>query len=420
MNGMFVEKKVQEKDSGKLDDLKISAKDCICVKGVETTASSKILAGYKPLFHATAVQRVLDEGATIIGKTVQDEFGFGSFCTSVENGVIPKNPHDEERVCGGSSGGAAAVAETLGKGHVALAESTGGSIACPAAFCGVVGVTPTYGRVSRYGLLDYASSMDKIGCIASTVEECARVLAIIAGKDEQDSTSLPDAVPDYAKALSKGVEGLTLGVLQVKGVDKTVQAAFDSACEDLKEQGAKVKPVSLPLTEKYGLAAYYILALSEASTNLAKYCGMRYGAAEKMEGNYNDYFTKVRSKYFGQEAKRRILLGTFARMSGYRDAYYLKAAKVRTLIIKEYKKVFKECDVILSPTMPVVAPTFAEAKKMKPLQMYLMDVLTVGPNLAGFPHTSVPIGRGLPKGCMIIANHVEEEVMLCVAKALHE
>ena len=415
MNGLIRETTLQEKKNGKLKDLKISVKDCICVKGVETTSSSKILEGYTPVFHATAVQNVLDEGATIIGKTVQDEFGFGSFCTNVQDAPLPKNPHDKKRVCGGSSGGAAAVT-AQSENQVALAESTGGSIACPASFCGVVGVTPTYGRVSRYGLLDYANSMDKIGVMGKTVTDCAKVLEIISGKDEKDGTSL-DAPVDFS--IKQGVKGKTVGVLKVEGVHKEVQEAFDNTIETLKEKGAKIVNIELPLTTKYGLSAYYILALSEASTNLAKYCGLRYGKTEKLEGSYNEYFTNVRNA-FGEEAKRRILLGTFARMSGYRDAYYLKAAKVRTLIIEEYKKVFKQCDVIASPTMPCVAPTFEETAKMKPLDTYLMDVLTVGPNLAGLPHTSLPMGEGLPKGFMIIADHLQEKTMLEVAHDLHK
>lgn len=408
-----------EKKEGKLKGVKVSVKDCICVKGMESTAGSAILKGYKPLFNATAVQKVLDEGALIIGKTAQDAFGFGSFSINVGKGFeIPLNPVDKERVCGGSSGGSACVTKLADFDHFSLAESTGGSIACPAAYCGVVGMTPTYGRVSRYGLIDYANSLDKIGPMAKTVAECAKVMEIISGYDKNDSTSLNVPVEKYTEYLGKGVKGIRIGVIKEsikEGVEKEVKEKFLKTIDFLKKKGAIVDEVSLPLTFKYALPVYYIIAMSEASTNLAKYCGMRYGQDEKLEGNFNEYFAKVRSKYFDDETKRRIMLGTFARMSGFRDAFYIKAAKIRTRIINEYKELFKKYDVLVTPTMPNVAPKIDDVKKLTPLENYMMDILTVGPNLAGLPHISVPINDNLPIGFMIIADHLEEGIIFQVA-----
>jgi len=407
----------KEKDEGSLKDYKISVKDCICVKGMESTGGSAILKGYKPVFNATAVQKVLDAGCNIIGKTSQDEFGFGSFSMNVGIGYKqPLNPNDKERVTGGSSGGSACAVKLIEEKHVSLGESTGGSIVCPAAYCGIVGLCPTYGRVSRYGLLDYGNSLDKIRPMAKTVEDCAKVLQIIAGYDEKDSTSLNVPVEDYVSYLGKGVKGLKIGLVKESlDVDDEVKTKFMKTVEELKEKGAIVEEVSLPLTFKYGIETYYVIALSETSTNLSKYCGIRYGAEEKPEGNFNEYFAKIRSKYLGEEAKRRIMLGTFARMSGFRNAYYIKAAKVRTLIIKEYKKLFENYDVLITPTMPNIAPKTDDVKKLTPLQNYMMDVLTVGPNLAGLPHISVPIGDDLPVGFMIIGDHLKEGKILRVA-----
>jgi len=408
---------LKEKEEGKLSGYQISVKDCICVKGMESTAGSAILKGYKPLFHATAVQKVLDEGCKIIGKTSQDEFGFGSFSMNVGIGYKqPLNPVDKQRVTGGSSGGSGCAVKLIEDKHVSLGESTGGSIVCPAAYCGIVGLCPTYGRVSRYGLLDYGNSLDKIGPMARTVEDCAKVLKIIAGYDPKDSTSLNEPVDDYESFLKKGVKGLKIGLVKESlDVDEEVKAEFMKTIESLKEKGAIVEQVSLPLTFKYGIEVYYIIALSEVSTNLSKYCGIRYGAEEKPEGSFNEYFAKVRSKNFGEEAKRRIMLGTFARMSGFRDAYYIKAAKVRTLIIQEYKKLFEHYDVLVTPTMPNVAPKTEDVKKLTPLQNYMMDVLTVGPNLAGLPHISVPIGDDLPVGFLVIGDHLQEGKIIQVA-----
>lgn len=414
----------QTKKEGKLKDYSVSIKDCICVEGMETTGGSAILKGYKPVFNATAVQKVLDQGAKIIGKTSQDEFGFGSFALNVGKGMkIPLNPNDKERVTGGSSGGSAAITKLAEFKHISLAESTGGSIVCPAAYCGIVGLCPTYGRVSRYGLIDYGNSLDKIGPMAKTVEETALALEIISGYDKKDSTSLDVPVDNYSESLKIGVKGMKIGIIKEslgEGTQKKVKEEFDKTVETLRKAGADVEEISLPMNFKYGVPTYYVIALSESSTNLSKYCGMRYGAEEELKGNYNEYFTKVRSENFGDEAKRRIMLGTFARMSGYRDAYYIKATKVRTLLIEEYKELFKTYDVLISPTMPNIAPKIEDANKLTPLENYMMDVLTVGPNLAGLPHISVPVGKNLPIGFMIIGDHLKEGTILQVASEVEK
>jgi len=406
--------KIKKNPQGKLAGVCITIKDAICVKDIETTASSAILKGYKPVFNATVVERLEQEGAIILGKTVQDEFGFGGFSVNVGIGyTIPTNPHDSKRSCGGSSGGAGAASWSLGPTHVALGESTGGSIASPAAYCGVYGLCPTYGRVSRYGLLDYGNSLDKIGPMGQDPELVALVLEVIAGHDEKESTSSTEKVDVYHTHVRKGAKGMKIGVLRHGGVDPEIDKEFNIKLKEWEGQGAHLVEIALPTTMHFGLATYYVLAMSEASTNLAKYCGMRYGASEPIEGlSYNDYFTAVRSKYLGKEAKRRIMLGTFARMAGQRDAYYVQAARVRAAIIKEYKATFKKVDVLVSPTSPIMAPTFEEIKRLTPLQHYLMDVLTVGPNLAGIPHLNIPLNTKIPSGMLIMADHFKESEVL--------
>ncbi|MBR9676270.1 Asp-tRNA(Asn)/Glu-tRNA(Gln) amidotransferase subunit GatA [Candidatus Woesearchaeota archaeon] len=407
---------------GRFAGVFVSVKDGICVEDVQSRASSKILEGYKPPFSATAVQNLIEEGAIIIGKTVQDEFGFGGFCTNVGLGFdIPLNPLDKTRSVGGSSGGSAAITALASFPHIALGESTGGSIVNPASFCGVIGLCPTYGRVSRYGLIDYANSLDKIGPIAKNAKDAALALEVISGYDKKDSTSSKEKVPIYSN-LKKDVTGLRVGIIKEAfgdDVSKVVKDSINKKIDELKKLGAKVEVVSLKKNIEYGIPAYYILATSEASTNLAKYCGMRYGATEKLEGSFNEYFSNIRSKNFGEEAKRRIILGTFARTSGYRDAYYIKAMKVRTIIIEEYKKAFEKYDVLISPTTPMTSPKFSEISKMTPLQHYMADVLTVGPNLAGLPHINIPIKtKDMPVGLMGISNHFEEGVLLSLAEVL--
>ena len=399
----------------------ISVKDNICIKGVETTAGSKILKGYKPLFDAFVIQKVKEEGAIIIGKTSQDEFGFGGFSTNSGFG-IPKNSFDTERTCGGSSGGAAGLTQKLDN-HIAIAESTGGSIVEPASFCGVYGLCPTYGRVSRYGLIDFANSLDKIGPIGKSIEDVALLMGVISGHDSNDSTSLNIKNDYYEDYLKKPVNGMKIGIIKeafAEGVQKEVEKKVYSGIEELKEAGAKTQEISLGLPIKYGIATYYMIATSEASTNLSKFCGMRYGATEKLEGNFNEYFTKVRSKNFGDEAKRRIIMGTFARMAGFRDAFYIKAMKVRTLMINEYKKAFKKFDVLVSPTVPILPPKFSEIEKLTPLQHYLADIMTVSPNVAGLPHLNVPVGfeKNLPVGMLLIADHLQEGKLIQMGSAI--
>ena len=411
--------KLQEpKKKGKLFGLPISVKDNICTKGIQTTAGSRILENYIPPFSATPVDNVVNEGAFILGKTAMDEFGFGTFSVNCAYG-IPKNPLDAERSCGGSSGGAGCVTAVADFPHIALAESTGGSISCPASFTGTVGLTPTYGLVSRWGLIDYANSLDKIGCIGKTVYDVALMLSLIAGNDSKDSTSLNTPKQDYTNFLKKDIKGMKIGVPKeyFENVDEKITKVIWNAIKKLEDLGATYKEVSLPHT-KYALPSYYIIAVAEASTNLAKYTGMRYGLHLELKGNFDDYFSVVRSNGFGEEAKRRIILGTFARMAGYRDAYYLKALKVRTKVIEDFKKAFKQFDVLAAPTMPVVAPRFDEIEKLSPIEVYMMDVLTVAPNLAGIPMISVPAGEvdKMPVGLHLMGDHLQEGNILQVAK----
>ena len=395
--------------------LPVSAKDNICVRDMQTTAGSRILEGYKPVFEASVIERIRKIGS-VIGKTNQDEFGFGTFSTNSAWG-IPKNPLDPERSCGGSSGGAAGLTAALKMPHIALGQSTGGSISCPAAFCEVVGLTPTYGLVPRYGLIDYANSMDKIGPIAKDVWSAAWMLSVIAGRDVRDSTSLDVPKKDYTK--TKNVKGMKLAVPKEYfiNVDKGVENDVRAAIKKLESLGATCEEVSLPNTQN-ALYAYYIIAACEASTNLARFCGMRYGMEEEIKGDFNEYFSSVRTKGFGEEAKRRIMLGTFARMAGYREAYYHKAMRVRTLVINEFRSVFSKYDAIVAPTMPIRAPKFSEIKKRTPLENYQMDILTVPANLAGIPMISVPCGQFT--GLHIIGGHLQEEKIVSIAAAHEE
>ena len=395
--------------SGKLAGLAISVKDCLVVKDVESTAGSRILKGYKPLFTATAVQRLMDEGAIVIGKTHQDEFGYGTFNLNVGVGLpVPKNPFDLNRVTGGSSGGAAGFTQKSTHTHVAIAESTGGSIVAPASFCGVYGLCPTYGAVSRYGLMDYANSLDKIGVMGRDLASVKLVYDVMKGKDAKDSTSVEGKeLPATVKRVAVIKESLD--------VDPLVR---EKVLKKIEELGFEYDEISLPLATKHALGTYYVIAMAETSTNLAKYCGIRYGVQNELEGNYNEYFSRIRDENFGKEAKRRLVLGTFVRMAGYRDQYYLKAMKIRTKIIAEYKEVFKKYDLIFSPTMPILPPRNDEMEKLTPLQHYMMDILTVGPNLAGLPHLNLPAGfvNELPVGLLAIADHFGEQKLLSLEK----
>ncbi len=414
--------KLESKVKGRLAGIAISVKDNICTAGMQTTAGSKILEGYIPPFNATCVEKVLKEGGFILGKTAMDEFGFGTFSVNCAYG-IPKNPLDIDRSCGGSSGGAGCLTLAADFPHIAIAESTGGSISCPAAFTGTVGLTPTYGRVSRWGLIDYANSLDKIGCIGKTVKDVALLLSVISGHDDYDSIVLDLPEEDFTKYLKTDVKGMKIGVPKeyFENVDEKIAKIVWNAIKKLEDLGATYKEVSLPHT-KYSLPAYYIIAMAESSTNLAKFCGMRYGLHLPLQGNFDEYFSTVREMGFGEEAKRRIILGTFARMAGFRDAYYLKALKVRTKVIEDFKRAFKKFDVLATPTMPVVAPRFDEIEKLEPIEVYMMDILTVAPNLAGIPMISVPCGNvnKLPVGLHLMADHLQEKKIIQAAYAFEQ
>ncbi|MBN2367851.1 Asp-tRNA(Asn)/Glu-tRNA(Gln) amidotransferase subunit GatA, partial [Candidatus Woesearchaeota archaeon] len=311
--------------------------------------------------------------------------------------------------------GASGITQKLNLPHIAISESTGGSIACPASYCGVYGMCPTYGRVSRFGLISYSNSMDKIGVTAKEIEEVALMLEIISGYDAKDSTSMDLPVPKYTEKNNKKMKVAVVKESLGKGVEDDVKKNLLD-----KLEGMKYGFVSLPLTFRYSIQAYYLISMSEASTNLAKLCGMRYGKHEELKGNFNKYFSAVRSKNFSEEAKRRIILGTFARMSGFRDAYYMKALKVRTKIIEEYKDLFRKYDIIITPAMPNIAPEFTKIEKMTPLENYMADIMTTGPNLAGFPHLSVPSGfsSGMPTGMLLIADHFEEKKLIDFARMI--
>ena len=409
---------IKSGDAGPLAGIPLAVKDVLCVKGVETTAGSQILKGFKAPYTGTAVSRLFAAGAVMVGVTNCDEFAMGS---STENsGYFPThNPWDLTRVPGGSSGGSAS-AVAAGEAVVSLGTDTGGSIRQPAALCGVVGMKPTYGRVSRYGLIAFASSLDQIGPFARTVEDCAILLEAMAGHDPLDATS-SDRPNDVRRDFDAGVEGMKLGLpreyYDVKGIEPGVKAAIDKAIEALQKAGAEIVDVSLPHTD-YGLAAYYIIAPAECSSNLARFDGVKYGMSDQDAANVTDMYMQTRRKGFGTEVRRRVMLGTYALSSGYYDAYYLKAQKVRTLIKRDFDSAFAKCDAIVSATSPTVAFPLG-AKTQDPLAMYLCDVLTLGGNLAGLPGISVPCGlsEGLPVGLQVLAPQWREDVALRVARA---
>lgn len=382
-----------------------SAKDNLCTKDLQTRAGSRILEGYRPPFDATPLSRLKKAGGMLVAKTHMDEFGFGSFNTNSAYGT-PLNPYDRERCCGGSSGGAAAAACLL-EDHLSVAESTGGSISCPAAFCGVFGFTPTYGRVSRYGLIDYANSLDKIGLISRSARQIARFLPVIAGPDPKDPTSQTQPPLEIRK---ENVRSVAVPREAIEGLNGAVLDTFESAIDLMKETGMDVEEVSMP-SLRFAVPAYYIIATSESSTNLARYCGMRFGLrSENFSTHFDEFFSEIRSRGFGKEAKRRILLGTFSRMMGFRDRYYMKALQVRELLKNEYARIFKDHHLVATPTMPFVAPKFSEIERMRPLDMYKADFLTIPPNLTGLPHVSMPAGYigGMPAGIQVVAPHWEE------------
>ena len=398
--------------------LPVAIKDVLCVEGVETTAGSQILRGYRPPHDATAIWRLREAGAVFVGMTNCDEFAMGS---STENSSYfpTHNPHDVTRVPGGSSGGSAA-AVAAGEAVYALGTDTGGSIRQPAALCGVVGMKPTYGRVSRYGLIAFASSLDQIGPFTHSVRDAAMVLQAVSGVDPRDATSADQPV-DMLSEIELGVEGMRLGVpreyFQVEGMEPGVKATVERAILALERSGAELVEVSLPHTD-YGLAAYYIIAPAECSSNLARFDGVKYGAREENAESLLDTYLQTRRHNFGTEVRRRIMLGTYALSAGYYDAYYKKAQQVRTLIAKDFEKAFQDCDAIVSATSPTVAFPIG-AKVDNPLAMYLNDVLTLGGNLAGVPGISVPCGtsEGLPVGLQVLAPHWADATALRVARA---
>ncbi len=394
-----------------------ACKDIIGTKGIETTAASKILTGYVPPYSATVVERLDASGAVMIGKTNLDEFAMGSSNENSAFGPV-QNPWSVERVPGGSSGGSA-VAVAAGQALFALGTDTGGSIRQPAALTGVIGMKPTYGRVSRFGVVAFASSLDQVGPFARTVEDVAVVCEALFGKDPNDATTMPLPPEDLRRDLHKGVKGLRIGVPKeffIDGMEQGVEAAVRDALREYERQGAELVDVSLSLTD-HGLAVYYIIQPAEASSNLARYDGVRYGV--RVEGrDLVETYRRTRGEGFGPEVKRRMILGTYALSAGYYDAYYVKAQKVRTLIKAEFDRAFERCDVIVTPTSPTVAFKIGQ-KVDDPLAMYLNDVFTLPGNIAGLPGMSIPCGlsEGLPVGLQIMANSFQEATMFRVAAA---
>jgi len=417
---------------GRLAGVPIAVKDAICTLGLPTTAGSKILqqesaSGVKPWrapYTATAVQRLIDEGAVIVSKANMDEFAMGSSNETSAYGPV-RNPWDPDRVPGGSSGGsAAAVAAKLAP--AALGSDTGGSIRQPAAFCGVVGVKPTYGRVSRYGLIAFASSLDQIGPMTPDVRSSARLLEVMSGNDPRDSTTAPAPVGDYEAACARPLKGMTFGLPEEyfkEGLDGNIRDRIDAIVDQVKSAGCSVKPVSLPHTH-YGVATYYVLATAEASTNLSRFDGVRFGLRKEASGaDLAQLYADTRSAGFGEEVKRRILLGTYVLSAGFYDAYYSKAQKVRTLIRQDFDRAFTDVDAIICPTSPTAAFKFDE-RTADPLSMYMADVYTLPASLAGIPGISVPVGtvdvggKALPVGAQILAPSLGEEAMFRAAAGI--
>ncbi len=402
---------------GPLAGIPVAVKDIICTKGTRTTCGSRMLESFVPPYDATVIGKLRAADAVLIGKTNMDEFGMGSSTETSYFGPT-RNPHDPSRVPGGSSGGSAAALAS-DEAILALGSDTGGSIRQPASFCGVVGLKPTYGRVSRFGLVAYASSLDQIGPMARNVRDCALLMGVLAGYDPKDSTAVDAEVPDLLTGLDKGIAGIRIGLPKEcysEGLDEAVKSAVLGMVERLKASGAKVSEVSLPHTE-VAIATYYILAMAEASANLARYDGVKYGFRAEGTKNLFDMYCRTRSEGFGDEVKRRIMLGTYTLSAGYYDAYYRKAQKVRTLIARDFEQALERCDVLITPTSPTVAFKLGE-KLDDPLQMYLSDIYTISANLAGLPALSVPCGvasEGLPIGLQIFGRPFEEGTVLRAA-----
>ncbi|MEA3305311.1 MAG: Asp-tRNA(Asn)/Glu-tRNA(Gln) amidotransferase subunit GatA [Candidatus Omnitrophota bacterium] len=415
----YPRKKTTIKDKGRLSGIPVAIKDNLCETDCLTTCASKILKGFKPPYSATVIEKLENEGAVVLGKLNMDEFAFGSSCETSFYGPT-KNPWDLSRIPGGSSGGsAAAIAadETI----LAVGSDTGGSIRQPAALCGAVGLKPTYGRVSRYGLIAFASSLDQIGPITKDVGDCALLLSVIAGHDERDSTSANVPVPDYTRFLNMDIKGLKAGVPReyfVKGLNGEVEKTVREAIEIFKGLGVEIKELSLPHT-KYAVSTYYIIAPAEVSSNLARFEGVQYGHRAQNAKNIVDMYSMTRSEGFGEEAKRRLMLGTYVLSSGYYDAYYLRALKVRTKIKEDFDKAFEECDFLLTPTSPTAAFKIGE-KLNEPLSMYLSDVYTIPASLAGIPAMSIPCGftkENLPVGLQLLTGAFREDVIIKAAHA---
>lgn len=410
------DKRIKEGKALPLTGIPIGAKDLLTVKDIRMTCGSKILENYVAPYNATVVEKLEAAGAVILGKLNMDEFAMGSSNEHSAFGPV-KNPIDETRIPGGSSGGSAA-AVAAGECIATLGTDTGGSIRQPAAMCGVVGLKPTYGRVSRYGLTAFASSLDQIGPLAANVEDAAIMLKTISGHDPKDATSINKPVPDYTDSLKKDVKGLKIGIPKeyfVKGLSKEIESSVRTALEKLKKMGAELEEISLPHTD-YALACYYIIAPAECSANLARFDGVRYGRRAKDVKDIKELYERSRAEGFGPEVTLRIMVGTYVLSSGYYDAYYRKAQCTRTLITNDFTEAFKEVDIIVTPTTPTTAFKLGE-KTDDPLQMYLSDIFTIPVNLAGLPAMSLPCGKdkqGLPIGMQIIGRHFDEETVLRV------
>jgi len=400
-----------------LNGLAVAVKDNICTKGMRTSCGSQILHNYHAHYDATAVERLNEAGAIVVGKTNMDEFAMGSSNENSAFGAV-RNQWDTTRVPGGSSGGSAAAVAS-GVVRAALGSETGGSVRQPASLCGIVGFKPSYGRISRYGLVAFASSLDNIGIFGQTTKDVAKVLGVIAGRDERDSTSADVVVPDYVSSLKDDIAGKTIGVPRAlfgEGIEVDVSQAVEKSIDNFAELGARIIDIELPYA-KYGIAVYYIIATAEASSNLARYDGVRYGFRAEDAHELRQMYFKTREEGFGEEVKRRIMLGTYVLSSGYYDAYYSKAQKVRALVKKDYVNAFQKCDAILTPTSPTVAFKMGE-RTSDPLAMYLSDIYTVSANLAGVPAISIPCGlstNGLPIGTQLIGNFWNEGLLLNLA-----
>ncbi len=414
-------RRAADKKLSPFDGIPVAVKDNINTAGTRTTCASRILENFIPPYSATVFEKMEQKGILLLGKTNMDEYAMGS---TTENSFFgpTKNPHDLERVPGGSSGGSAASVASF-MAPVSLGSDTGGSIRQPAAFCGVTGIKPTYGRVSRFGLVAFASSLDQIGTFGRNVEDAASLLEIISGYDKKDTTSVNRDMDISSKSIDADVEGMVLGVPEeyFQGISPDIKETIEKKIKELEAAGAVIKPISLKYTE-YAIPVYYLIATAEASSNLARYDGIRYGYRADDAENLTDLYNLSRSRGFGKEVKRRIILGTFSLSSGYYDAYYLKAQKGRSLIIRDFKEAFEDVDAIITPVTTTTAFKIGEMMS-DPLEMYMSDILTISANLAGIPAISVPAGKdscGLPIGLQIMGNHFQEQKILNIAAAVEK